>query len=300
MSCVSIRDHFVKNWLDKEEKKNNEIFSSQVFPKNITEILDIPYINSGYKGHLLDIYYPNNTENHYPVIINIHGGGFVSSDKEFNKLYGYYLANKGFIVFNVNYRLAFKDTKIPGQIQDIISAFNWIGNNIKLYPANTEKIYVIGDSAGGYLATMAALVSVSERLQNVFNLHKPNIKINALAINCGFMELERKGIKYWGMRSMILEKGYKKQKYYEDLIIKNLPEIKNIPPLFITSNGDDELNFMTFYFVDVLKKNKLVYKYYYLEKDKNKKLGHCFNIIHPDWEESIKLHSEIVEYFSQF
>ena len=299
LSCASIRDKIIKNWREKEDENHTRIMAARPLPENIKAILDIPYNDSGHRGNLLDIYYPGNMEGPFPVIINIHGGGFISENKENLKLYCYHVAKNGFIVFNINYRLVPDDVKFPGQIPDVINALDWIGNNMKLYPSNPEKIYIIGHSAGGYLAAIAALVSKSQRLQNVFNVNKPNIKISALAINCGLMELERKGIKWQGMRSTIFEKGYKKQEYYQNFALGNLPEISLLPPVFVTSNSDDELNYMSYYFVNILKENKLDYNFYFIERG-NRKLRHCFDIFNPDREESINLRNEMLEYLLRY
>jgi acetyl esterase/lipase len=300
MIFKSIKNYFVGKMLNKWEEKDKKILSKQSLPENIVEIINVPYKEDGQKGHLLDIYYPNNIEGTFPCIIDIHGGGFLYGDKELNKLSNYHLAKKGFIVFNINYRLALNDIKISEQIQDTIEALNWIGNNFNKYPVNKEKIYMLGESAGGYLAVMAAVVSRSRRLQNIFNVNEPEIRINALAVNCGFMELERKGIKYWGMRTMILEKRYNKKEYYNNLILDKISEIKNLPPVFATSNENDELNFMTLYFLKILERNKLEYKYCYIENGVNNKLGHTFNILYPELEESKKLNNEMLEYLIKY
>jgi acetyl esterase/lipase len=286
----------LNNW----EERDNKILSEQTLPENIIEILDIPYIADGHRGHLLDIYYPDNMEEPFPAIIDIHGGGFFYGYKEMNKLFDYHLAKNGAIVFNLNYRLAFNDAKVPGQIQDIISALNWIENNLGSYPVDKNRIYLIGESAGAYLATMAVLISRSERLQNIFNIGKSNLNINAMAVISGFMDWTRGELQYWGMRSMILEKGYKKQEYYQNLILENIPEINSLPPLFVTTNGDDELEFMTLYFVNILEKNKMEHKFYYLEKNKQRKLGHIFNVLHLEWEESVSLNKAMLEYLLKY
>jgi hypothetical protein len=299
LSCVAIRDRFVVSMLESGAERENTIFSEQKFPGNITEILDIPYISDGHKGHLLDVYYPNNLEGPFPVIINIHGGGFMSSYKELNRLFGHNIASNGFIIFNINYRHAYFDTDIPGQISDVIHALDWIGCSLQAYPANEEKIYVVGESAGAYLTAMATLISKSQRLQEVFNVKKPEINIKALSLNCGFFEIERKGVQWWGMRSMLFNKGYKKQEYYKNLIFNSLPDILILPPVFITSNEDDELKFMTEYFVEILVNNGLEHTYYY-PQETERKLGHVFNILHLDWEESKNLNNAMLEYLIKY
>jgi acetyl esterase/lipase len=166
---MGIKKFFVNKMLKSLEQRENKILSQQSLPIRIKEIVDIPYINDGHKGHLLDVYYSEDVKGKLPVIIEIHGGGFLYGYKEMNKLYGYHLAKRGFIVFNINYRLAFSDTKVLGQIQDVATAINWIGDNINSYPAEKEKIFITGESAGGLLATMITLIAKSQRLQKLFN-----------------------------------------------------------------------------------------------------------------------------------
>ena len=300
LSCTTIRDNFLQDMREKEDSHHARFLLTRTYPSNITAILDIPYTDSGHRGHKLDIYYPDNMEGPFPVVINIHGGGFVYDNKENHNLYCYKIAENGFIVFNINYRLATEDVRFPGQIPDVISALDWIGNNLKHYPSIADKVYVVGHSAGGYLAAMTSLISESERMQNVFNVAKPNIKITAVAINCGYFEMARKNIKWWGMRWAVYEKGYKKQEYYKNMILKNLPEMKSFPPAFVISNVDDKhLNFMSFYLVDLLEKNRRDYCFYYLERGE-RKLRHCFDVFNPDREESKMIRDKMLEYFRQY
>ena len=296
MFYEKIRDKFFINMTNKWAEHDKKVLSEQTLPENIIETPDIPYMNDDKSGHLLDIYYPAESKGPFPVIINIHGGGFIYGDKAINKLFCYHLAKKGFLIFNLNYQLAKDGAKVIDQIRDTINALDWIGNNIDSYPVDKNKIYLTGESAGGYLAVMAVLISKSERLQNLFNINKPNISINALAVNCGFFDWSRRGILYSGLRSLILDKGYKKQPYYKDLIFKNIPEIIDLPPVFLSSNGDDMLNDMTFIFAEILKKNNLEHSFIFLEKNKQKKLGHVFNIFYPDWEETQKLNNAMLEF----
>jgi acetyl esterase/lipase len=296
MIYEKIRDRLFVNITNKWAKHDQKVLSGQVLPENIIPVLDIPYIEDGKNGHLLDMYYPSGIQGPFPVIFNIHGGGFIYGDKEINKLFCYHLAKKGFLIFNLNYRLVKDGVKIPDQIRDIVAALDWAGNNLDSYPAVKNKIYLTGESAGGYLAVMAALISKSQRLQNLFNTNKPNIDITALAINCGFFDWTRSGVFYSGLKSMVLEKGYKKSKYYEDLILKNIPEIADLPPVFLAANADDMLNDMTFLFAELLKKNNIEHRFVFLEKNEQRKLGHVFNIFYPDWNETKKLNDEILEF----
>ena len=70
-----------------------------------------------------------------PVIVNIHGGGWVYATKETYQFYCMSLAEQGFAVVNFSYRLS-PEYKYPAQIEDINSVFKWIY-------ANKENINLI-------------------------------------------------------------------------------------------------------------------------------------------------------------
>ncbi len=50
----------------------------------------------------------------------IHGGGFISGYKEMNSLFANYLAQRGFVVFNINYRLAYPTINVFDQYRRYI------------------------------------------------------------------------------------------------------------------------------------------------------------------------------------
>ena len=65
-----------KNW-ENTAKNDAKRIASQTEPEGLVKILDIPYIDDGEKAHLLDIYYPEVTTEKLPIIIDIHGGGWM-------------------------------------------------------------------------------------------------------------------------------------------------------------------------------------------------------------------------------
>ena len=143
-------------------------------------VCNIPYINDKTAEHMLDVYFPENSNERLPVIIDIHGGGWMSGSKEINKNFCTNIAVKGFCVFSINYRLAGKH-KFNEQIEDIFEAFDWIAQNAGAYPADLENAFLAGDSAGGHYACTAAAVSSSFILQKDFAMAKPKIKFKAVA-----------------------------------------------------------------------------------------------------------------------
>ncbi|MBY0373965.1 MAG: alpha/beta hydrolase [Bryobacteraceae bacterium] len=92
-----------------------------------------------------------------PAVIFIHGGGWVGGAKE-NVVQNFcarYL-DKGFVVFNVEYRLA-KVALAPAAVTDVLKAAEWVRRNANKYGVDDRKIVVSGDSAGGHLSLMVGM-----------------------------------------------------------------------------------------------------------------------------------------------
>jgi acetyl esterase/lipase len=294
---MGIKKYFVNKMLQGWEKRDHKILAAQALPGGIKEAADIPYIADGQRGHLLDVYYPEDAREKLPVLIDIHGGGLVYGYKDMNRLYGYHLAKRGFIVFNANYRLAIDGAKVPEQIRDVAAAVNWISGNLDSYPADRKRIFITGESGGGILAVMAALIAKCERLRKLFGTEEIRAGVKAAAVVCGMMNLEEPSVGYWGIRSMCLERGYKKQEYYRNLIFSEIPEMKDLPPVYLTTGDEDELRHMTLNFEKTLQKYGVEYRMKYFNKKDGRKLGHMFSILHPEYEESAALIGDMLGFF---
>ena len=112
------------------------------------------------KRNLLDIYRaadaPRSPEG-APVVLYIHGGGWIIGDKEQQgKPMLLHLARRGYVCVSINYRLGRRD-RWPAQIIDVKRAISWIREHIDDYGGNPDFIAVAGSSAGGHLASLAAL-----------------------------------------------------------------------------------------------------------------------------------------------
>lgn len=125
--------------------------------------MDIPYCkNPDGNFNMLDIYLPDEKCDIYPVLLQIHGGGFLMGDKR-DYLLGKYLKGlkRGYAVVSVNYHYS-SEKKFPYQIQEIKTAIRFLRENRKKYFLDTDKIAVGGESAGGYLASMIGCTAGDE------------------------------------------------------------------------------------------------------------------------------------------
>jgi len=97
----------------------------------------------------------------YPCIIWICGGAWMQMNKGAHLPYLADLSRCGFTVASVEYRLG-HEAPFPGAIIDIKAAIRYLRANAERYSINTEKFGICGESAGGYLAAMAALIQDNE------------------------------------------------------------------------------------------------------------------------------------------
>lgn len=259
--------------------------------KSVKEEININYANDNDNEHTLDIYYKDNGELK-PILIDVHGGGFISHDKEIDRLFGNYMAQKGFIVFNLNYRLAYPKYTVFEQVTDIDKALCWIMNNASKYNANTEEMYICGHSSAGVLAVIEALLCKSDKLADDFNITKRNFEYKGVILDCGLMNFYKNHIAYWGMRNMVFPKKYKKDRRYKGIVFENSNEVHKLPRTLLLTNSKDELKGMTYYFEKVLSQAKVKNKIIDRGSD-----GHMGIIFKPYTEENTEIIDEIIGWF---
>jgi acetyl esterase/lipase len=91
-----------------------------------------------------------------PAVVVVHGGSWSGGSKgEFSAM-SRTLAQNGAVVFDIEYRLASADTLFPAQIADVKCAIGWVKDNAQTYGVDPQRIALLGRSAGGQLALLAA------------------------------------------------------------------------------------------------------------------------------------------------
>lgn len=152
-------------------------------------IRDVPY--AGESGsQRLDIYLPRGAPP-FPVMVYIHGGGFHFLDKRtFGRLCRYF-ASKGYVVFNVNYRMAPRH-RFPVGLQDVARAVRWVHERARLYWGDPAGMVLAGESAGAYFASMYAAASLSSGLASALSIEEtvPPEHLKGLVLYYGAYDME--------------------------------------------------------------------------------------------------------------
>jgi len=113
----------------------------------------------------LDVYRPNRAKSPTPVLMFIHGGGWVVGTKEEETFEGLPYMHMGFALVNVEYRLG-KASLAPAAVGDCLCALHWIGRNATKYNFDPTRIVVSGGSAGGHLALTTGMIPSSAGFDN--------------------------------------------------------------------------------------------------------------------------------------
>lgn len=135
---------------------------------DVERIADINYREGGSRARL-DIYRPKGVElTNAPVLVQVHGGGWTIGDKsQQGLLLMNRMAARGWVCVAMNYRLAPKHP-FPAQIQDVKRAIAWTREHIGSYGGDPSYLVITGGSAGGHLASLAALTPGLEEYQPGF------------------------------------------------------------------------------------------------------------------------------------
>ena len=280
---------------DRKRDKGLEI------PRTVEYTRNLRY-GKNKKYHLLDICWPKEVDNRLvdakrdklPVIVNVHGGGFVYGSKEVYQFYAASLAEKGFVVINYNYRLD-PQYKFPSPIVDLNAVLTWLFVNTDMYPVDTEKVILVGDSAGAQIACQYGAIYSNDNYAEIMEIVKPKVVIKALGFACGTYNLKKR----------VMEEGAKG--LMKDYLTKNplnygnkLDVLEHItkayPPVYLFSSKGDFLMNECGIMADFLKEKGVTceHKIYGNEQ--------TYHVFHVDMrnEFSVVANNDQIEFFKRF
>jgi alpha-L-fucosidase 2 len=118
---------------------------------------NIEYSSAGGTSLLLDACIPHGVTN-APAAIIVHGGGWVRGNREIDVAPLFKpLSDAAFAWFSIDYRLATDVTQFGAAIDDVQQAIRFVDSHAAEFHVDPQRIALIGESAGGQLAAMAAL-----------------------------------------------------------------------------------------------------------------------------------------------
>jgi acetyl esterase/lipase len=108
--------------------------------------------------HTLDIYAPARRAGavDHPVVVFFYGGGWEAGDRGLYRFVGAELAARGILTVIPDYRL-YPEAVFPAFMEDAAAAVAWTRAHAAQYDGDPSRLFLMGHSAGGQIATLLAL-----------------------------------------------------------------------------------------------------------------------------------------------
>ncbi len=267
-------------------------------PYGVHIMRDIPYLADGRAEHLLDVYAPAQDSAPLPVIVEMHGGGYLACNKEINAQHGQYLADRGFRVVNMNYTLC------PGGdlsviLNELVDVLEWIEAHKAEYGFDTSRAFLTGDSAGGHFVLLAAAMFTTGKSADFFRVRKPPFPIAGYAASCPEGSFDRRLLPrnlsvqmlYLILHKFTFDRAYVRHSSYEYYMTDGYPRV-----WFCTSPTDSLLYTRTRRMHDFMSERVIphIYREYVSSA---RKLDHVFNVLHPEYPKSIQANEDMIRFF---
>lgn len=247
-------------------------------PEDVERWDNIVYGKLDRKAQVLDVYRPRQAEDEdLPVIISVHGGGWVYGDKERYQYYCMSLAQRGFAVVNFTYRLA-PEYKFPAPLEDLNLVCKWVMKRAGRYHFDTERIFAVGDSAGANILGLYAGICTNPDYAKEYDFQIPEgFALTAVGLNCGAYTIDKndptQAMTLELMKDFLPEQGTEEE-------LKKLNVLNWItdvyPPVFCMTAVNDFLKPQALALVGKLTENQVPFVYRVFG-DKVNQLGHVFH-----------------------
>lgn len=104
-----------------------------------------------------------------PLVVFINGGGFTGSDPSSNITTRMALAKAGYVVASLQHRVV-PNVTFPAPLEDLKAAVRWLRANASTYGIDPARVAAVGNSSGGYFATMLGVTSETDEFDTGDNL----------------------------------------------------------------------------------------------------------------------------------
>jgi len=120
----------------------------------------VPYVDGGSPNQTVDIYRQDGDATGRPAIVMVHGGGFAGGSPDDLSRAARLAAEQGWVTFNLDYRatsqLGTDGQAWPTELEDVQTGVRWVAAHAREYGADPDRMAMLGASAGGTLAGLAA------------------------------------------------------------------------------------------------------------------------------------------------
>ncbi len=264
-------------------------------PEGIGNELDVCYETDSGHSLMTDIVFPEKVQagEKLPILVSVHGGALLFGDRKLNQGFRIKMAELGYLVYSLEYRLLV-DTDFFGEMSDICHGLQYVKETAEKYHGDTDRIYMMGESAGALLALYAAAMTRSDVIRDQIGVFCPDLKVQGLVLSSGML---------YTTRTDYISVIYKKDLYGERCKDKEFmkymnpehPEVmQSLPGICLTCGYGDFLRKVSLRYARAL--NKAGHPSLLLDYNDGEKLPHAFVTLSPYLEESLDAIERIHEW----
>jgi acetyl esterase/lipase len=230
----------------------------------------------------IDVFYPDqNSDQCYPGVLLIHGGGWRTGDKSLQWPMAQQLAANGYVTATVEYRLSL-EASYPAAVHDLKVAIRWMKAHAGDFNLDTSRIAAYGTSAGGQLAALVGTTNGLDKFEGEGDYKAYSSNVQAIIDVDGVLAFKHPESEEGTMAAQWLGGSYEEvpENWIEASALTHVG--KHTPPvLFISSSyprfhaGKDDM-------IKILEENGIYYEAYVIPGS-----PHAFWLLDPWFEPTL-------------
>lgn len=285
---------------DKNGTKVAQAMEKHV-PAGVAQIENQQYRPNDKDGYL-DVFYPDKTAKPLPTVVWVHGGAWVSGDKNNIDNYLKIIASRGYTAVGVDYTIA-PEAQYPTPLLQLSDALTYLQQNAKRLNIDADNIILAGDSAGSQIVAQMGTIITNPTYAHEVDI-RPVLaadKLKGVVLNCGAYDLALADYNgpFGGFLKTVLWAYSGKKDFLNDPQLKTASVVnyvtKDFPPAFITAGNTDPLLPQSLEFAKKLKDLGVPTSTLFYPVDHQPPLNHeyQFNLDTPDGQQAL---SQILQF----
>ena len=241
----------------------------------------------------MDVFRPKDAEGVLPVLVDLHGGGFLLGKKEVNRLFCADMAERGFLVFCPEYPLA-PEADLFAILRNLTESLNDIAEKLPEYGGDPERFFLCGDSAGAWLCVYLAALQNSPALREAAGVAGSRLPIRAIGLQSGMFYTTKRDKIGLFLPPSIYGKGWKSHPFRPYMDPEDPEILRALPPCFLTTSAGDFLRGYSRQFAAALKMAGVDHEF---QGFLTKSLPHAFAAMLPEREECRQVNDAMAAWF---
>ncbi len=290
------------------EAELNEIIGADKAEEEIVTgdiLTNIPYLEDGNEAHTLDLFGTQESTEPMPGVIEVHGGGYIGGSKEINTEHAAYYRDNGFVVAAPEYSHVGNGISFKDVVQELFASFHFVADHAEEYHFDLDRMFISGDSAGGYYILLCSAIQQSPELQEYFEVEALPFEFKAIIATCPGTDVIalRDSLGAEGpsghIADTIGEEILNDEELMSHLDLYSIIDPETYPYVYIVTTPDDTTTGAeTLQFEEYLTEKGIAHELHSYESQ-GSRMKHVFNIINMEYPESEQANADIIAFMNQ-